>query len=71
MQAIVDRIEGGIAVLELEDQTFVNVRLSELPAGTSAGDALVEHNDTWELAPTVRTQRRRINNALMKRLFRR
>lgn len=71
MQAIVDRIEDGIAVLELEDQTFVNVSLSELPAGTSAGDAFVERNGTWELAPTVRTQRRRINNALMKRLFRR
>lgn len=35
MRYIVDRIEGGVAVLERDDLAFEDVSLSELPEGTA------------------------------------
>lgn len=40
MKSIVDRIEGDIAVCELENGKMINIPLSELPQGVKEGMAL-------------------------------
>lgn len=38
MQAIVDRIEGDMAVLEVDGTKFMDVPLAEMPEGCAEGD---------------------------------
>jgi len=40
MQAIVDRIEGKIAVLEIEGELFIEIPKKFLPKGVKDGDVL-------------------------------
>ena len=41
MKVIIDRFEGGFAVVELEDGRFVNVDRKLIPAGAKEGDVLL------------------------------
>lgn len=40
MEAVVDRIEGKIAVLEIEGETFIELPVKFLPKGVKDGDVL-------------------------------
>jgi hypothetical protein len=40
MEAVIDRIEGKIAVLELEGETFIEIPVKFLPKGVKDGDVL-------------------------------
>ncbi|MCH4052874.1 MAG: DUF3006 domain-containing protein [Atopobiaceae bacterium] len=71
MQAIVDRIEGKVAVLELDGSSFEDVPLSELPAGIRQGDVLEGRPGSWRLDDDARRERLGHNADLMRGLFRR
>lgn len=43
--AIVDRIENNCAVCELEDNTIINIRLSNMPRGIKEGDSVAITNN--------------------------
>ena len=44
MRAIIDRLEDGFAVLELDDETTVNIPLEHAPEGAREG-AVVEYEN--------------------------
>lgn len=69
MQAIVDRIEGDIAVLEINGSRYLNAPLSELPEGTRQGDVLEGQPGSWRRDDAERARRELFNKDLMKRLF--
>jgi|GEM_PF-1707342 len=72
MQAIVDRIEdGGMAVLELDGDTFLDVPLSEMPEGTRQGDVFRGEPGHWVRDDAAKAERLKKNAELMAQLFRR
>ncbi len=48
--AVIDRIEGNVAVVEIDGGTL-DVPLAGLPAGVAEGCRLVLDGETWALAP--------------------
>jgi hypothetical protein len=40
-KVIIDRIEEGFAVIELDEENYIDVPLKYLPAGVKEGQALV------------------------------
>lgn len=66
---IVDRIEDGIAVVELEDGSHRDIPLGELPAGTREGSLLKKTEQGWELDPDEERRRRERAAELTKKLF--
>lgn len=70
MQAIVDRLEGGIAVLEIDGTRFEDAPLSQLPAGTRQGSVLSGEPGNWHLDTQAQKERLEHNANLMKKLFR-
>lgn len=69
MQAIVDRIEGDMAVLELDGREFVDVPLADMPAGCAEGDVFKGEPGNWVKDDHAKAERLRVNNDLMARLF--
>ncbi len=69
MQAIVDRLEGDIAVLEIDGTRFEDVPLSRLPEGTRQGSVLAGEPGSWRLDPDAERERLQVNADLMKKLF--
>lgn len=69
MEAIVDRIEGESAVLEIDGKSFEDVPLAKLPVGTRQGDVLVGGRGSWELSASRRNERLAENGSLMDELF--
>jgi hypothetical protein len=67
MKAIIDRIEGQIAVLLLGDlgESNLNLPLSQLPDGCKEGDIL---NVSFELDPSATGQARERTSSLMDKL---
>ena len=47
MQAIVDRIEGDMAVLEVDGTKFMDVPLAEMPEGCAEGDVYEGGPGAW------------------------
>ena len=70
MQAIIDRIAGDIAVLEIDGTRFEDVPLAQLPQGTRQGSVLSGTPGNWHLDPQAQQERLRTNENLMKKLFR-
>ena len=64
----VDRIEGGIAILERADRTTLEVPLDRLPPGTKPGDCLAETPDGFLPDPDEAARRRKSNIDLFKKL---
>ena len=63
MRAVIDRFEGDVAVLELDDgESFADADRSTLPEGAREGDALVGEDATRENLAA--------NERLMDELFR-
>lgn len=46
---IIDRIENGIAVCELDDKTLIGIPVIDLPEGVREGDCLVKDGGSWEI----------------------
>ncbi len=70
MQAIVDRIEGNVAVLELDGERFIDVPLDEMPAGCTQGDVYEGEPGNWRKDDSAKAERLRITSDLMSKLFR-
>ena len=69
MQAIIDRIEGNIAVLEVDGTRFMDVPLAELPAGCGKGDVLRGRPGAWAKDDAEKAARLKLNADLMAQLF--
>ncbi len=69
MQAIVDRIEGNMAVLEIDGERFIDVPLSEMPEGCAQGDVFEGEPGRWTKDDAAKAERLRINSGLMAKLF--
>ncbi len=69
MQAIVDRIEGDVAVLEVDGARFMDVPLSRMPAGCTQGDVYEGEPGSWKKSAAAKAERLKTNADLMARLF--
>ncbi|MDO4854117.1 MAG: DUF3006 domain-containing protein [Coriobacteriia bacterium] len=69
MQAIVDRIEGDMAVLEIDGERFIDVPLNEMPEGCAQGDVFEGEPGCWRKDDDAKAERLRINSSLMAKLF--
>ncbi len=69
MIIIVDRIEGGFAVAELEDGSHADIPLGELPEGTHEGSVLKKTERGWELDLDEERRRRERAAELTRKLF--
>lgn len=65
---IVDRIENGIAALELEGRSMQMVPLSLLPEGVAEGDVLLEREGRYTVDRAETIRRREENRRLFERL---
>lgn len=70
MEAVVDRIEGDVAVLEIDGERFEDAPLVTLPAGTRQGDVLTGGPGAWKRDDARRAERQKSIDDLRKRLFR-
>lgn len=71
MRAVIDRFEGDVAVLELDDgRSFADVDRSMLPEGVREGDALVGEKGAWLVDERTTRENLAANKALMDELFR-
>lgn len=66
---VVDRIEGDIAVMELEDGSHEDIPLDELPDGVREGSVIIRTERGYELDPAAEAERRRRAAELTRRLF--
>lgn len=67
MQAIIDRIEGKIAVLEIEGELFIEIPKKFLPKGVKDGDVL---KITFEIDEIAKKQKIEKIKKLQKKLQR-
>ena len=71
MRAVIDRFEGNVAVLELNDgESFADVDRSTLPEGAHEGDALVGEKGAWLVDEDATRENLAANERLMDELFR-
>ena len=66
---IVERIEGEIAVLELDDGSKAEIALKALPIGVHEGSVLQRTSDGYALDIETEEKRRATLAARTKRLF--
>lgn len=66
---IVDRIEGALAVCEMDDKSMQNIALSELPVGVKEGDVLAVENGTYVIDAKQTKERSERIAQKMNRLF--
>ena len=64
MKYIVDRIEGDFAVCEAEDQSMIDIALSELPANLKEGDNLAFTDGLYEIMQPDLDRKERINKLM-------
>ena len=69
MRYIVDRLEGGFAVLERDDLALVNVPLHDLPEGVCQHDCLVREGGEWLVDHERTIERKRCIEEKMRKLF--
>ena len=69
MQAIVDRIEGDMAVLEVDGTKFMDVPLAEMPEGCVQGDVYEGGSGAWVKDDAAKAERLKANANLMASLF--
>ena len=71
MRAVIDRFEGNVAVLELNDgESFADVDRSTLPEGAREGDALVGEKGAWLVDEDATRENLAAHERLMDELFR-
>lgn len=70
MKLIVDRTENGIAILEKEDLSHIEVALTDLPKGTKEGSVVIQNEDgSYSLDLNEEEARRKRMLELQKNLF--
>lgn len=69
MRAIVDRLEGDVAVLEVDGDRYVDVPLAELPQNIREGDVLDGEPGSWVPNEGEKSRRLAQNADLMSKLF--
>ncbi len=69
MRAIVDRLEGDVAVLEVDGDRYVDVPLAELPQNVCEGDVLDGEPGSWVPNEGGKSRRLAQNADLMSKLF--
>lgn len=69
MKAIIDRFEGNIAVLELENGTMKDIPKNKLPVDSKEGDCLIFMNNNIVIDEKETTERRKNIKKLMNELF--
>ena len=65
--AVVDRIEGPVAVLEWHDLTFTEIPVALLPAGAEEGDRIVVRTRPLKRTPHARVSGSRPRGAARAR----
>lgn len=70
MRYIVDSIEEGIALLERDDMTFLEIGVGELPEGTKQHDCLICEDGIWSVDRERTESRKRMLEQKTKSLFR-
>jgi hypothetical protein len=68
MKAVLDRMEGEFAILELAGKTL-QVPVKELPDGVQEGDVLVKHQQGWQLDVRATRKRKQEAEELSRRLW--
>jgi len=68
MQAVIDRFEGELAVLEIEGK-FKNVPRRNIPEGAREGDVLVFKDQFWIIDKELTLDRKKANEALLRELL--
>lgn len=69
MKAIIDRFEGEIAVLELENGTMQDIIKNKLPSNSKEGDCLIINDDNISIDENETNLRRKNIRKLMDDLF--
>ena len=69
MRAIVDRLEGDVAVLEVDGDRYVDVPLAELPQNVCEGDVLDGEPGSWVPNEDEKSRLLARNADLMSKLF--
>lgn len=69
MKAIIDRFEGNIAVLELENETMLDMERSRLPQNANEGDCLIIDGNSITIDNEETKRRKACIEELMNELF--
>jgi len=69
-RGIIDRFEGGYAVVELDKGDMINIEIAKLPADVKEGDIIYIEDNGRIIIDHIETENRKRNiNKLMDRLF--
>ncbi|SHG89014.1 DUF3006 domain-containing protein [Tepidibacter thalassicus] len=69
MKGTIDRFENDLAVIELEDKTFITINKSKLPSNAKEGDVLIINKDKIEIDLTKTNKAKKEIDDLMDELF--
>ena len=69
MKGIIDRFEGDIAVIELENHEFIDINISDLPKNISTGDVIELLYDKINLCIEETKNKKQAIEDLMDELF--
>ena len=69
MNLIIDRIEGGFAVCENENQQMINISLADLPEGVREGNVLKYDDGVYFVDKDAEAERRARMIALRNSIF--
>ena len=67
--AVVDRIEGGCAIIEVSSGKNINIALYLLPKGVKEGDCLVYANGAFQIDANKTQKRKADIGSLLGKLF--
>lgn len=69
MKGIIDRFEEDIAVIELENNEFIDINISDLPKNISTGDVIELLDDKINLCIEETKNKKQAIEDLMDELF--
>ena len=69
MKGIIDSFEGDIAVIELENNEFIDINISDLPKNISTGDVIELLDDKINLCIEETKNKKQAIEDLMDELF--
>lgn len=69
MRGIIDRFESDYAVVELDDRTMKNIKISLLPQGARNGDVIVEKDGVYCIDVDGTEKRKKNIEKLMDDLY--
>ena len=69
MRGVIDRFEGNIAVVELEDNNIINIERTKLPKNAFEGIVLIINEDSILIDERETKARRKKADELMTDIF--